>query len=328
MTLKATHALYTNYCSYCFLAVIMVVPLVFTNPYFSHILILGGIYIILALGQNIVTGYCGQIHLGMAGFYAIGSYTSAILCTRLGVSFWLALPLSAAAAAIAGIVVGLPALKVRGGVYLVLVTVSFAGIIQVILNQWVSLTKGPMGIVGIPAPRIAGFEISSLVQWFYLTYFFVVLVTLFSTRLVHSRIGRSFVAVRESETSAQSIGINLAFYKVLAFLISAALAGLAGAIYAHYMTTISPDVYGFNLSVLVLMMIVFGGISSIPGSILGGVTLAIVPELLRAFGSFQMIVYGLGIILSTIFLPSGLLALGVNSIQFFGNKLSQKTSAP
>jgi branched-chain amino acid transport system permease protein len=244
------------------------------------------------------------------------------------VSFWLALPLSAAAAAIAGIVVGLPALKVRGGVYLVLVTVSFAGIIQVILNQWVSLTKGPMGIVGIPAPRIAGFEISSLVQWFYLTYFFVVLVTLFSTRLVHSRIGRSFVAVRESETSAQSIGINLAFYKVLAFLISAALAGLAGAIYAHYMTTISPDVYGFNLSVLVLMMIVVGGISSIPGSILGGVTLAIVPELLRAFGSFQMIVYGLGIILSTIFLPSGLLALGVNSIQFFGNKLSQKTSAP
>jgi branched-chain amino acid transport system permease protein len=185
-----------------------------------------------------------------------------------------------------------------------------------------------MGIVGIPAPRIAGFEISSLVQWFYLTYFFVVLVTLFSTRLVHSRIGRSFVAVRESETSAQSIGINLAFYKVLAFLISAALAGLAGAIYAHYMTTISPDVYGFNLSVLVLMMIVVGGISSIPGSILGGVTLAIVPELLRAFGSFQMIVYGLGIILSTIFLPSGLLALGVNSIQFFGNKLSQKTSAP
>jgi branched-chain amino acid transport system permease protein len=327
MTLKATHALYTNYCSYFFLAVIMVVPLVFKDPYFSHILILGGIYIILALGQNIVTGYCGQIHLGMAGFYAIGSYASAILCTQLGASFWLALPLSAAAAAIAGIVVGLPALKVRGGVYLVLVTVSFAGIIQVILNQWVSLTKGPMGIVGIPAPRIAGFEISSLVHWFYLTYFFVVLVTLFSTRLVHSRIGRSFVAVRESETSAQSIGINLAFYKVLAFLISAAFAGLAGAIYAHYMTTISPDVYGFNLSVLVLMMIVVGGISSIPGSILGGVTLAIVPELLRVFGSFQMIVYGLGIILATIFLPSGLLALGVNSIQFFGNKLSKTTSA-
>jgi branched-chain amino acid transport system permease protein len=323
VNLRPDGPIFTHYLAYVLLGGVMAIPLFVQDPYYSHILILSGIYIILALGQNIITGYCGQLHLGMAGFYAIGSYTSAILTTRFSVSFWLALPVAALAAAAAGVFVCVPALKVRGAIYLVLVTVSFAGIIQVILNQWVSLTKGPMGIVGIPAPAIGGFTIATLTQWFYLTYALVLLVTFLTIRLVYSRIGRSIVALRESETSAQSIGINPAFYKGLAFVISSALAGVAGSIYAHYMTTISPDVYGFNLSVLVLMMIIIGGIASIPGSILGGVALAIVPELLRALGDFQMVAYGLGILLACVFLPRGLLTLGVNAIQFFATRLQQ-----
>ncbi|MGE5553750.1 MAG: branched-chain amino acid ABC transporter permease [Betaproteobacteria bacterium] len=313
----------TEYLAYLLLAVIMLLPLIIHSPYYFHIMILSGIYIILAIGLNIITGYCGQINLGMAGFYAVGAYTSAVLATRLGLSFWLALPASALTAAITGFVIGVPALKVKGGVYLVLVTVSFAGIVRVILNQWVSLTKGPMGIVGIPAPQIGKFVFFARPHWFYLVYAVVLLVTFLASRLVNSRIGRSFVALRESEVSAQSIGINPAFYKVLAFVYSAALAGVAGSLYAHYMTTVSPDVFDFNLSVLALMMIVVGGIGSIPGSILGGVALAIVPEWLRAFGSFQTIVYALGVILAVIFLPTGLLTLGINATQFLAGRFSQ-----
>ena len=306
----------TGYLSYVLLAVIGLLPVVIRSPYYYHVMILSGIYVILAIGMNIITGYCGQINLGMAGFYAVGAYTSAILSTRLGLSFWLAVPLSAVTAALAGVVVGVPALKVRGGVYLVLVTVSFAGIVRVILNQWVSLTRGPMGIVGIPAPQVGQFVFFERLHWFYLTYTFVLVITFLATRLVNSRIGRSFVALRESEASAQSIGINPAFYKVLAMVCSAALAGVAGSLYAHYMTTVSPDVFDFNLSVLALMMIVVGGIGSIPGSILGGVALAIVPELLRAFENFQTIAYGLLVILAVIYLPTGLFTLGVNAVQF------------
>lgn len=309
--------------AYLILAPVMLLPVVVRSPYFVHVLILGGIYAILAIGQNLVTGYCGQIHLGMAGFYGIGAYTSAVLTTQFGFRFWSALPAALALSAIAGLVVGIPALKVRGGVYLVLVTVSFAGIVQVCLNQWVAVTKGPMGIVGIPPPSIVGFDVDGLTCWFYLTYSALLLVTAAALQLVRSRIGRSFVAVRESEVSAQSIGINPAFYKVLAFVLSAVLAGLAGSIYAHYMSTVSPDVFGFSLSVVVLVMIVVGGVASIPGSIVGGIALAILPELLRAFGAGQMVLYGLIVVLATVFLPTGLLDLGLSSLDLLSRALGR-----
>ena len=307
----------THILPFILLGIIAMVPLLFRDPYLMHILVLGGIYIILAIGMNIITGYCGQINLGMAGFFAVGAYTSALLTTRLSMSFWLALPIAALVAAVAGIVVGVPALKVRGGVYLVLITTSFAGIVQVILNQWVYLTKGPMGIVGIPAPAIGKLVIYDRLHWFYLTYVMVAVIVFLAIRLVGSRIGRCFIALRESETSAQSIGISPAFYKVLAFVCSAVLAGIAGAIYAHYMTTISPDAFGFNLSVLALIMIVVGGIGSIPGSIVGGVALAIFPEWLRALGSYQSVAYAVGIILAIVFLPKGLFMMGVDAAQLF-----------
>ena len=305
----------THVLPFILIGIIALVPLLTRDPYLLHILVLGGIYVILAIGMNIITGYCGQINLGMAGFFAVGAYTSALLTSRLSLSFWLALPISALVAGIAGVLVGVPALKVRGGVYLVLITTSFAGIVQVILNQWVSLTKGPMGIVGIPAPAIGNVLIYERIHWFYLTYAIVAVIVFLAIRLVGSRIGRSFVALRESETSAQSIGISPAFYKVLAFVCSAVLAGIAGSIYAHYMTTISPDAFGFNLSVLALIMIVVGGIGSIPGSIVGGVTMALFPEWLRALGPYQSVAYAVGIILAVVFLPKGLLMMGVDAVQ-------------
>lgn len=304
------------------LGAIALLPLAMRDPYMLHILVLGGIYVILAIGMNIITGYCGQINLGMAGFFAVGAYTSALVTTRLSVSFWLALPISALTAAIAGVFVGVPALKVKGGVYLVLITTSFASIVQVILNQWVSLTKGPMGMVGIPSPSIGKLVFYDRLHWFYLIYAVVFIVVWLAVRLVGSRIGRSFVALRESETSAQSIGISPAYYKVLAFVCSAVLGGIAGSLYAHYMTTISPDAFGFSLSVLALVMIVVGGVGSIPGSIVGGIALAVVPEWLRVLGPFQSVAYAAGIVLAVVFLPKGLLALGVDAARFLKTRLS------
>lgn len=292
------------------------------DPYVSHVLILGGIYGLLAIGLNIVTGFCGQINLGMAGFYAIGSYTSAILSVRYGFGFWPAFLISILSSTLVGVVIGFPALKVRGGVYLVLITTSFAGIIQTVLNQWVGLTNGPMGIVGIPAPSIFKHQISTLQDWLVLVYALVLIAALAAIRIERSRIGRSLIAVRESETSAQSLGINLAFYKVLAFALSAAFAGAAGSLYAHYMTTISPDIYSFSTSVLVLMMIVVGGVGSIPGSIIGGIIVSVLPELLRPLNELQMIVYSLLIVLSTIYLRKGIMGLGIDTARFFRRTLS------
>lgn len=287
------------------------------DPYVSHIMIIGGIYGFMAIGLNIVTGLCGQINLGMAGFYAIGSYTSALLAVKLGISFWISFPVAIVFSAVAGLLIGYPALKVRGGVYLVLITTSFASIIQTILTQWVSLTNGPMGVVGITPPSIFGFSIRRLNHWMVLVYLLLFVAMVLAMRIENSRIGRSLKAIRESDTSAQSLGINLSYYKILAFVISAAFGGAGGSLYAHYMTTVSPDIYNMSLSVLALTMIVIGGIGSIPGSILGGIIVAILPESLRFLGSWQMVIYSLLIVLATIFLKRGVLGAGMDAVHFF-----------
>lgn len=291
------------------------------DPYIAHILIVGGIYGILAIGLNIVTGICGQINLGMAGFYAIGSYTSALLSMKAGLGFWPSFAASIFLSAVVGVIIGMPALKVRGGVYLVLVTTSFAGIIQTILNQWVKLTNGPIGIVGIPSPSIFGYQITTLPAWLVFVYALAFVFAFIAMRIEGSKIGRSLVAVRESETSAQSLGINLAFYKVLAFALSAAFGGAAGSMYAHYMTTISPDIYGMNTSVMALTMIVVGGVGSIPGSIIGGIIVATLPELLRPLKDYQMIAYAFLIVVATIYLRKGVMGVGIDADAFFRRML-------
>ncbi len=299
------------------LALFVGIVFLFGNPYTLHIVIIGGIYSFLAIGLNIVTGLCGQINLGMAGFYAIGSYASALLSAKLGLSFWLSFPLAIVISAVAGFLIGYPALKVRGGVYLVLVTTSFASLIQTIITQWVSLTNGPMGIIGIKGPSVFGFRIKKLNHWLILVYLLLFVALVIATRVEKSRIGRSFKAIRESDTSAQSLGVNISYYKIVAFVMSAAFGGAGGALYAHYMTTISPDIYTMSLSVLALTMIVIGGVGTIPGSVLGGVIVSVLPEMLRFLGSWQLVVWSLITVSAAIFLKKGLLGAGLDSVQFF-----------
>jgi branched-chain amino acid transport system permease protein len=294
----------------------LTIPLFLKNPYLLHILVLSGIYSILAIGLNILTGFCGQINLGIAGLYAIGAYTGALVNLHYGLSFWWAVAISVIFTGIVGLLIGFPALKVKGGVYLVLVTIGFAEIVKVILFQWSDLTRGPMGLVGITPPQFGKFVFALPEHWYYLTLIFLGLTMFTAERIVHSRIGRSFIAIRESDQAAQSMGINLTYYKMLAMGITGICAGLAGALYSFYMTTISPDIFNFNLSVQILMIIVVGGMANIKGSIVGALVMTVLPEWLRGFGQFQMILYALGVMLFIIFLPNGIFGMGLNLKEF------------
>ena len=313
-----------QFSTYILLGLCFFIGLIIPNPYIKHLLVMVAIYSIIALGMNLITGFAGQINLGMAGFVAIGAYTSAVLTVRGIMGFWGALIVALIFSGLVGLLVGLPALKVKGGVYLVLITSSLAGIVQVLANQLTSITRGPMGLVGIPAPRIGSLKIRGFSLWLITVYLAVLLVVILLDRVINSRVGRNLTAVRESDISASSVGINPTFYKLFAFILSAMLGGLAGALMAHYMTAISPDIFTFSFSMVCLVMIVIGGVASIPGSIIGAIFVTILPELLRGFGQYQLVIYSALLILAIVFLPYGLFQIGLNSSELIMKRFVKK----
>jgi len=214
--------------------VAVVFPLLGLRSYYMHIAIVVQIYILLGLGLNLITGYAGQLSLGHAAFYAIGAYTSALLSTRLGWSFWLCAPVAAIAAAVAGMALGLPTLRLKGP-YLVISTLGFGELVRLTLLNWVSLTNGPNGVRNIPAPsplRLPGgwaVEFTGKTSYYYLLLVVLAIVLFFYYQIVHSRTGRALMAIREDQIAAEVSGINLAFHKVFAFTMGAAMAGRAGS---------------------------------------------------------------------------------------------------
>jgi branched-chain amino acid transport system permease protein len=276
------------------------------KDYYTDVAILAGIYIILALGVNIVLGYSGLLHLGFAAFYGIGAYSNALLTTALGLGFWSALPLTLILTSTAGLLLAFPALRLRGD-YLAIVTLGFGEIIRLVLNNWDNVTKGPNGISNIPPPVISGFEISSLKYYYYLVYGFV-LVAAFIVKRVHgSRTGRAWLAIREDETAAEAMGIDTRKYKFMALSFGAFWAGLAGALFASKMHFVSPESFTFMESVFIVCMIILGGLGSIPGVILGSLILVLLPELLREFQLYRMLALGAGLVLMMIFRPEGMI---------------------
>jgi branched-chain amino acid transport system permease protein len=282
------------------------------------ILITTGITIVALHGLNILTGYSGQISLGHAGFMAVGAYASAALCTKLGWSFWAALPSAMIIAGIIGIIFGLPSLKIKG-FYLIMSTVAAYFIIIWFINHFRSITGGPEGIPA-PTPTLFGFSFSSKASYYYLVLFFVILVTLITINLVRSRIGRAFIAIRDNEKAAEVMGVNLFFYKLLAFFIGCLFAGLAGVLTVHYSAYASPDFFPFMNSVWFLGMIIVGGQGSISGVFFGAIALTILDEVVTIIGpglsalgmvpqvaaSLGLVFRGLLIILFLIFEPKGL----------------------
>ena len=289
----------------------------FTTRYAQDIAIQVLIYICLGLGLNIVIGLAGMLDLGYIAFYGVGAYTYALLSVHFGMSFWMSLPVAATTAAIAGCIIGYPTLRMRGD-YLAIVTLGFGEIVRLILNNWMSLTNGPNGILGIKPPAILipifegglSFEHFYLKKLFYL-YYVVLGLAIFTIIAVHrlnySRIGRAWESIREDETAAELMGVNTFMLKLLAYAMGAVFAGLAGAFFAARMRFVSPESFTFLESAMVLCMVVLGGMGSIPGIILGVGALIILPEVFREFELYRMLAVGLAMVVMMVFKPAGLI---------------------
>jgi len=283
----------------------MAIPF-FAGDYFLDIAILAGIYIILALGLNVVVGFAGLLNLGFAAFYAIGAYAYALLHTKLGFGFWTAMPASLVLTTLSGFLLAIPALRLRGD-YLAIVTLGFGEITRLILNNWDSLTQGPNGISGIGRPEILSFPLNTLASFYYLVVCCVIF-TIFIIKRVHaSRIGRAWIALREDEIASSVMGIHTTAYKLYAFAFGAFWAGLAGSLFTAKMQFVSPESFTFMESVLIICMVILGGLGSIPGVVIGALILVILPEMLREVQLYRMLALGSGLVLLMIFRPQGLL---------------------
>lgn len=301
------------------LIVLLISPFIFTDRILT-IMTLMGIAIISVHGLNILTGYCGQISIGHAGFMAVGAYTSAILAAKLGLSFWITLPLAALMAGITGLIFGLPSLKIKG-FYLIMATIAAHFIIIWLILQLHHLTGGADGFA-VPKPGIAGFQINSKTSYFYLVFIFAAIATYTAYNISRTRAGRAFVAIRDNDLAAEVMGINLWKYKLQAFFIGCVYAGVAGALLIHYFGWASTDLFTFMDSVWYLGMLIVGGMGSISGAIFGVIFLKLLDEIVTVLGpvlaslfpaiaaqaaaSLGLITRGLVIILFLIFEPRGL----------------------
>ncbi|MEW6685314.1 MAG: branched-chain amino acid ABC transporter permease [Candidatus Edwardsbacteria bacterium] len=288
-----------------FLLFLLILPL-FLNRYFLDVLTIAGIYIVLALGLNIVVGLSGLLVLGYIAFYAVGAYAYALLSRHQHISFFLVLPFGAVLAFIFGILLGMPTLRLRGD-YLAIVTLGFGEMVRIVLNNWDSVTGGPNGILHIARPKIGALNFNHPIYYYYSILLFVILASLIVYRLNNSRIGRAWVSIREDELAAEASGIDTTRLKLLAFALSASFAGTMGVFFAAKMTFVSPESFTFWESVMVLCMVVLGGMGSIPGVILGATALIILPEALRKFQLYRMLIFGATMVLMMAFRPQGLI---------------------
>ncbi len=294
---------------WCAVVSVLVVPFIVPNSYYLHLINLIGIQTLVVIGLNILSGYTGQISMGQAGYFAVGTYTSSLLMMRLGLSFWVSSIAAAIASVACGIVIAIPALRLSGP-YLVMATVGFGEIIRLVLVNWVPVTRGAAGLTGIPAPSLVSIPIVSERGFYYLILATVSAGVFIAVRLSRSKIGRTFAAIREDELAAESMGVPVDIYKVAAFAISAAYAGVAGAIYGSFAGVASPDNFTFDDSVAFLCMSVVGGNRSVWGALVGTVALTFFSEALRFLQSYRLILYGVILLSTAIFMPQGLSGLG------------------
>jgi branched-chain amino acid transport system permease protein len=275
------------------------------SDYLIRIATMMALYVVLASSLNLIIGFTGMYSLGHGAFYGIGAYTSAILANTLGWPFWATMPIGGGLTALVGAFLGLATLRLRQ-TFLLFGTLAFGEMVRILIMNWPSLTRGPMGIPGIPPPTIIGYELTSSTEYYYLILAFAIMMVFFIFRLYHSRVGRAWVAIREDEIAASSMGISAFGYKVLAFTISCFIAGLAGAFYAHFITFISADQFGMNESFLILTMVALGGTGSIIGPIIGALILILIFEVFRFLAEYRMVLYGAILILVIVIKPEGL----------------------
>ncbi len=299
-----------------FAAFLLLLPWIIRDNYNMHLIIMSMIFIELAAGLNLIVGYVGQLSLGHAAFFGIGAYTSALFNLNLGVPFWEGMILAGGMAALIGFLLGYVTLRVRGHCF-VLITIAFAEIFKLIHFNWVELTHGQMGLSDIhpPAIQIPGLVemvFSTKAQYYYLALVLVAVTIYANSRLVHSRLGRAFVGIRENEMLAESVGINAFKYSMVAFVVGAFFAGIAGSYYAHYITFISPDLFSFSVTTTMIVMLVMGGKGTVAGPIVGAVIFTILPEYLRIAEKLRLPIFGLILLIGIMYMPQGLIKVWEN----------------
>jgi len=305
-----------------FASLVMVSPLFFKGGYLLNVLVFVGIHTMLAVGLNLLLGFAGQISLGQAAFFGLGAYISGILTTAHSVNPWLAMALAALTVGILAFFIGFPILKLKGH-YLAMATLGLGIIAYIVFNEAVELTGGPSGLSGIPNLSLGSIVFDSDIKNYYLIWSFTLITILLSLNLAHSRIGRALRAIHDSEVAARVMGVNARLLKVQIFALSAFISTIAGSLYAHTMTFVSPASFGFNFSIELVTMVIIGGLGSIYGSFLGAAILTLLPEVLRAFQDYDIIVYGLILILITMFMPSGLIRGVPSAFMFLLSKIKR-----
>jgi len=280
------------------------------STYQTSIMTTALMYVILGLGLNIVVGLAGLLDLGYVAFYAVGAYTYALLHYNFGIGFWIALPIGGLLAALFGILLGFPVLRLRGD-YLAIVTLGFGEIIRLVMENWGEFSQGPSGISNISRPGFFGMEMSletALIYTYYVTLIFVMITIFFVNRLQDSRLGRAWIALREDEIACQAMGIDKMKTKLVAFSLGAFWAGIVGVIFAAKTTFISPRSFTFIESAIILAIVVLGGMGSIIGVIVGALVLILLPEYLRALSEYRMLAFGAILVCMMVFRPQGIIA--------------------
>jgi branched-chain amino acid transport system permease protein len=290
------------------LLLLLTIPHLLPGKYLLQLVNLGLISLIVVVGLNYITGYCGQINFGQAAFWGIGAYVTAI-STMNGISFWLAIPLAAAATGLCSLLLGIPTLKLRA-YYLAMATIGFGEIVQLVLIHWEPVTGGTSGLRGVPGVSIAGHLISGNLEHYYFLLVWCALALGLAMRVRASKLGRAMIALRDSEIAAEVAGVDTVRVKMLAFAMSSMYAGVAGGLYVSYVNYVSPDLFSNAQAVLFFTMLVVGGTGSAIGAVLGTALLTALPEALRFLKEWYLVLYGVGVILIIVFIPEGLASLG------------------
>ena len=278
---------------------VLAFPLAVGSPYFLHIAVTAGIYVVLVQSLNLVLGYCGLLSLATPAFFGVGAYVAALLALRSGIDASLTLSLAIAAGVVASLIVGFPSLRVSRHAF-VIVTLAATLLLQLVALNWEDVTRGSLGLPNIPALRLLGFVIGERAQWYYVTAGAAVAAIFVTWLIVSSRFGRAMLAVRDNEQLATACGIDVFRTRLLAFCLSGGIAAFAGGLYAHFITYIDPGVFGFSVTETLLIMVILGGAGTLWGPVAGALVFTVLPEMLRLTPDLRSLLYGailLGIVL-------------------------------
>jgi len=286
----------------------LVLPLLLRGAYHRHVLVLAGLFVLMALGFDLVLGYLGELLLGHAAFFGIGAYTTALLTRIFDVPFPVDLVLAAIGTGVFGFLIGAPSLRLKGP-YFAIVTFGFAEILRLIVLNWTSVTRGPMGLPDIPHAHLGSFVIATELGYYYVVLALIGLAIVVTRRLLDSTVGHAFLAIRENDELAAAVGIATFRMKLVAFVIGTMMTGAAGSVYARYVHFVDPTALSFYYTVTVVSMVIVGGQGSVAGTVLGALVFTLVPEYLRVAERARLVIFGALLMVAIVFLPEGLRGL-------------------